>query len=311
MRLGLRFVHQELSLCLNLRVYENFAIELPDIIRGLGWKLARHRPWRKPRSTMCFPATGIDPRAKVGALSLSQQQMVEIARAASHPAVKLLILDEPTSSLGSREAVQLRGLHQAAPRRRYLFHLHFASPAGVARRRRPHRRDAQRQGGVDRRHDHSISHDRVASSSSAAASGANCRAGRRCRRDERRWFRSHGLRDGVLQRRQLHSRPRRNRRACGSGRRRAAGGAALGFRSARMVSGKDVTVRGRVAFVSGDRATEGIFPLWSIDENIAASSLRRLARWGLISTVTSGCRHVGMVRQAQDPRPVRVVRSRR
>ena len=42
-------------------------------------------------------------------------------------------------------------------------------------------------------------------------------------------------------------------------------------------------MRGRVAFVSGDRAAEGIFPIWSIDENIAVSSLRRLARWGLIS----------------------------
>ena len=42
------------------------------------------------------------------------------------------------------------------------------------------------------------------------------------------------------------------------------------------------TVRGRVAFVSGDRAAEGIFPIWSISENIAISSLRRLTRWGLI-----------------------------
>ena len=41
-------------------------------------------------------------------MSLSQQQMVEIARAASHPATRLLILDEPTSSLGSRQAEQLR-----------------------------------------------------------------------------------------------------------------------------------------------------------------------------------------------------------
>ena len=53
----------------------------------------------------------------------------------------------------------------------------------------------------------------------------------------------------------------------GSGQRR---GAAGGVREAR--SAGEVAVDGRVAFVSGDRAAEGIFPLWSIDENIAASS---------------------------------------
>src|SRR5262249_41531631 len=42
-------------------------------------------------------------------------------------------------------------------------------------------------------------------------------------------------------------------------------------------------VDGRVAFVSGDRTSEGIFPRWPIDDNITASSLRRLSRWGLVS----------------------------
>ena len=104
---GLRFVHQELSLCPNLRVFENFSIELPDVIRGLRWKRLAIDLARAALEDV-FPGNRIDPRAKVGALSLSQQQMVEIARAASHPAVRLLILDEPTSSLGSREAAQLR-----------------------------------------------------------------------------------------------------------------------------------------------------------------------------------------------------------
>jgi len=39
-----------------------------------------------------------------------------------------------------------------------------------------------------------------------------------------------------------------------------------------------VAVNGNVAFVSGDRVSEGIFPLWSVDDNIAISSLKRLSR---------------------------------
>jgi ribose transport system ATP-binding protein len=107
MQLGLRFVHQELSLCPNLRVFENFAVELPDVIRGGRWR-ARGCEFARAGLDQVFPGNSIDPRAKVGSLSLSQQQMVEIARATSHPATKLLILDEPTSSLGARQSEQLR-----------------------------------------------------------------------------------------------------------------------------------------------------------------------------------------------------------
>jgi ribose transport system ATP-binding protein len=54
-----------------------------------------------------------------------------------------------------------------------------------------------------------------------------------------------------------------------------------------------IQVAGEPAFVSGDRGTEGIFPLWSIDDNIAISALKRLSRWGFVSLehmreVTSG-----------------------
>ncbi len=48
----------------------------------------------------------IDPRARIGELSIAQQQMVEIARAMSGE-VKLLILDEPTGTLTNREVDKL------------------------------------------------------------------------------------------------------------------------------------------------------------------------------------------------------------
>ena len=107
MALGLRYVHQELSLCKNLRVFENFAIELSDIVTGVQWK-SNATAFARDALEQVFPGHGINPSARVESLSLSQQQMVEIARAVSHPATRLVIMDEPTSSLGSREADQLR-----------------------------------------------------------------------------------------------------------------------------------------------------------------------------------------------------------
>ena len=125
MALGVRCVHQELSLCSNLRVFENFAVELPDIITGARWK-ARAIAFAAAALNEVFPGNAINPRSKVGALSLSQRQMVEIARAVSHPEARLVILDEPTSSLGSREADQLRAYmkRRRADRTSFIFISH-------------------------------------------------------------------------------------------------------------------------------------------------------------------------------------------
>ncbi|HHX4174658.1 TPA: ATP-binding cassette domain-containing protein, partial [Burkholderia contaminans] len=56
----------------------------------------------------CIARIGLNvaPTTKVGVLSIAQQQMVEIAKALSHDA-RVLIMDEPTSSLTEAETVQL------------------------------------------------------------------------------------------------------------------------------------------------------------------------------------------------------------
>jgi ribose transport system ATP-binding protein len=46
----------------------------------------------------------------------------------------------------------------------------------------------------------------------------------------------------------------------------------------------DITLSGSVALVAGDRQADGVFPLWSIADNITIRSLGRLARYGLISS---------------------------
>src|SRR5699024_4019155 len=49
-------------------------------------------------------------------------------------------------------------------------------------------------------------------------------------------------------------------------------------------SDKGVSVEGTAAYVSGDRQTEGVFPLWSVGQNMTISMLRRLSRFGVLSS---------------------------
>ena len=280
MRLGVRFVHQELSLCPNLRVFENFAVELPDVIKGVRWQMLAIRQAKAALADV-FPGHRIDPRARVSSLSLSQQQMVEIARAASHPATRLLILDEPTSSLGSREADQLR---QYVRRRRqegisFIFISHrLRETLDLA-----DRITVMRNGAIawEGRTDTLGTDDLLRLLGGAHVSAAEARAARSDRTGEvlveldnlqGRTLRGISLevaRGEIVGLAGLE----------GSGQREVL---RVVFDGGRPASGS-VRTKGTVAFVSGDRVAEGIFPLWSIRDNIGISSLSRLGRFGLVS----------------------------
>ncbi|MCB1815436.1 MAG: ATP-binding cassette domain-containing protein [Candidatus Competibacteraceae bacterium] len=107
-RRGIRMVHQELSLCTNLSVAENFFLEAPQAILGrLGWR-ADYRALARASLDAVFPNNQIDVNAKVGHLPIGDRQMVEIARATATPGVRLIVLDEPTSSLDLERSRQLR-----------------------------------------------------------------------------------------------------------------------------------------------------------------------------------------------------------
>lgn len=119
-RRGIRMVHQELSLCTNLSVAENFFLEAPEDARTRpGWR-ARYKERARAALDAVFPENGIDVDTEVGQLTISERQMVEIARAAATPGVKVIVLDEPTSSLDLERSRQLR------------TYLHEKSKAGLA-----------------------------------------------------------------------------------------------------------------------------------------------------------------------------------
>ena len=64
------------------------------------------RTRREASEVLARLGVSLDPRARVGSLSVADQQMVEIARALVHK-VKLLVLDEPTAVIAGREATLL------------------------------------------------------------------------------------------------------------------------------------------------------------------------------------------------------------
>lgn len=99
--LGISIVHQELNLCQNLSVSANLFIGR-ESSGPLGY-IKEKEMYQKTKAALdTLEIYDIDPGQLVGELSVAQQQMVEIAKAVSMNA-KILILDEPTSSLTEKE----------------------------------------------------------------------------------------------------------------------------------------------------------------------------------------------------------------
>mgnify|MGYP000297783057 CR=1 FL=1 len=104
-RRGIAFVHQELNLFLNLTIAENLFITGFPRTAGLPW-IARAELHRRTATLLAEVGLTISPRTPVERLSTGERQLVEITRALSIDA-RLLILDEPTTSLGARETRRL------------------------------------------------------------------------------------------------------------------------------------------------------------------------------------------------------------
>ncbi len=270
--LGIRCVFQELALCTNLSVGENLRLQHRNL-KGRGW---RGRAERMIGETLeaIFPGHGIDPRARVGRLSIGERQQVEIARAFTvvDQPIRLVVLDEPTSSLDAVSAEQL------------LRYIRRVADEGVASVFISHRLGevlSAVQGVVvmldgrivavepaDRMTKDAIVSLMMGNVPTAAreASGGPTHLGplrievsgpvHRGRSLTVRGGEIVGLAglDGHGQRRLLHR--------LFLGRRR---------------SGEAAATNGRLAYVSGDRGREGVFPLWSMKRNLSIGLLDRLS----------------------------------
>ena len=100
---GVGMVHQELAFCENLSVAENLCLgSLPS----RGGLLDRDAMAERARAMLAEIGTELDAWRRVGSLTIAQQQMVQIAMAVSGGA-RIIIFDEPTSSLSQAEADRL------------------------------------------------------------------------------------------------------------------------------------------------------------------------------------------------------------
>lgn len=97
--LGIAIIHQELNMCAHLSVAENIFLGREIIRAG---RLSDKDMNSQAQMILDKLNIDINPETIVGKLSVSKQQMVEIAKALSTDA-RILIMDEPTSALTSKE----------------------------------------------------------------------------------------------------------------------------------------------------------------------------------------------------------------
>lgn len=122
-RLGISTVYQEVNLCPNLSVTENILIGRERKKKGcIDWDYAH----RKAQEILQMFNLDIDVHKTLGSYSVAIQQMVAIARAVDISA-KVLILDEPTSSLSKVEVQELfKIMHMLKERKMgIIFVTHF------------------------------------------------------------------------------------------------------------------------------------------------------------------------------------------
>jgi ribose transport system ATP-binding protein len=281
-KLGIRCVFQELSLCPNLSVAENARVLHPGLT-GMGWR-------RKAGALIgekldeIFPGHGIAAGDIVRDLPLGKRQMVEVARAftVTVDPLRLVILDEPTSSLDVHTATQLlafvRRVVSGGASTILISHLlgeilDFSDRVVVMRdgkvvtADRAAAFDRERlvatMGGAERHAEGSREREAARDRGSAPV----CVRARPQRQRDAAELVAHDGEIIGLAGLSGHGQTQLLLRIFDGARRRVPG----------------ITVAAPVALIAGDRQSDGIFPLWSIAENIGIRSIAALRRGLLIS----------------------------
>ena len=105
LEMGIGIIHQELNMMYHLTVAQNIFIGR-ESTRLNGILLDKREQNRRTEELLKRLKMNINPAEPLGRLSVGKQQMVEIAKAVSHP-LRILILDEPTAALTDAEIDEL------------------------------------------------------------------------------------------------------------------------------------------------------------------------------------------------------------
>jgi len=273
---GIRCVFQELSLCPNLTVAENVRI-VHGSLKGLGWKKRSH-DLALEKLDEIFPGHGIGPNDAISDLPIGKRQMAEIARAftVTDIPLRLVILDEPTSSLDAVTAQQLLIFvrSQVAKGTSVILISHLLGDIlGTCDRivvMKDGKTVAERPAKKFDRHSLvAAMGTEVSQNKSTATKLAKAKS-----------------RAPIA----IRAKPKT---ATESGELIAHQGEIIGLAGlsghgqTRMLlqifSRSDAEVAAPVAFIAGDRQSDGIFNLWSIASNVTIRSLRSLLKRGLIA----------------------------
>jgi ABC-type sugar transport system ATPase subunit len=100
---GIGMVHQELLFCENLSVAENLCLGTLPSRRGF---LSQRDMVARAEQMLAAIDAPLDVHRRVGELTAGQQQMLQIAGAVGRGA-RIIVFDEPTSSLSQHEAIKL------------------------------------------------------------------------------------------------------------------------------------------------------------------------------------------------------------
>ena len=278
-RHGIRCVFQELSLCPNLTVAENARV-FHASLQGWRW---RRRAGRLIHDKLdeIFPGHGIADGEMVGDLSIARRQMVEIARAftVTDTPIRLVILDEPTSSLDAVVAGQLLAFVRrfVAGGGAVILISHLLGEILSTATRIVVMRDGKV---VAERTAETFTRDTLvaAMGSVARAAATGDHSSKREGAEPRVRARAPGQGDGH----ELTAWPGEIVGLAGLGGHGQTDMLIRIFRAAGRRRSRDAVVREPVALVAGDRQTDGIFPLWSIAKNIGIGSLRAMVHRLLI-----------------------------
>lgn len=280
---GIACCYQELSVCNNLTIYENFAIMVMD-----------HKPfgrfgWRKEMAKLAkdmlddvFPDNGLNVNTKVERLSIEQKQMVEICCAMATNDLKILIFDEPTSSLGTERIEQF---HNAIGRWKdkgisiiYISHkleeiINISTRIVVMRNAKVIQQLTTEDVNVENLIEimgGKLSSEYVAGNSGKAKGELLLEIDK---------FSNDSLHDISMT---IHKGEIIGVSGLGgSGQRELLNEVFKEFQ--KRGQSKKIKTYGKASFVSGDRQKEGIFKLWSIADNIVISSLDLISDFQLIN----------------------------